>query len=443
MSSSCLVAPAPAQSGIFDGDLVRAGRGALGEYLNRVPDHRSRQGRRYELGFLLAVVVSAMAWVGHDDIAAIAQWVAEVPSRVLRALGAKPDPLTGQITAPSESTVRRTLAGVDAEELQRLSTCWITATMAGTADGVPGGGNGDRGEQVGGERAGGDGEAVEGDDLDGLREQRERSAEGGCGLAGVAIDGKSVRGAAAGGGPRPHLLGAATHDGSFMLAQRTIPDKGSEIHELVPLVAGLDLAGRVVTMDALHTQRATAEHLVQVTQADYLMTVKSNQPSLLGATAKMLSGPAADFAPEYIEHDRGHGRTEQRIVRAATVTTESPLDFPHAAQVFRVIRHVGGLDGQRHSKEVAYCVTSLTPDKASARDLGRLLRGHWGAIEIGVHRVRDSSSREDASTLRAGTAPQAAAIIRNTLIAAFRLTGWTNIRQARRHSHTASAEAST
>lgn len=358
MSSSCLVAPASAQSGVLDSDLVRAGRGALGEYLNRVPDHRSRQGLRYELGFLLAVVVAAMAWAGHDDVAAIAQWVAEVPSRVLRALGAKPDPLTGQITAPSESTVRRTLAGVDADELQRLSTCWITATMTGSADhGPDGGGNGGRGE-----KGGGDAEAVEGD-LEGHREQHERSAERGCGLSGVAIDGKSVRGAAAGGGPRPHLLGAATHDGSFVLAQRKIPDKGSEIHQLVPLVAGLDLAGGVVTMDALHTQRATAEHLVRVKQADYLMTVKSNQPSLLAAAAKMLSGPAADFAPEHIDHDRGHGRTEQRIVRAAPVTTESPLDFPHAAQVFRVIRHVGDLDGQRHSKEVAYCVTSPPPTR--------------------------------------------------------------------------------
>ena len=49
-----------------------------------------------------------------------------------------------------------------------------------------------------------------------------------------------------------------------MLAQHQIPDKGSEISELVALVAGLDLTGKVVTIDALHTQRATAEHLVSV-----------------------------------------------------------------------------------------------------------------------------------------------------------------------------------
>ena len=68
-----------------------------------------------------------------------------------------------------------------------------------------------------------------------------------AGLPAVAIDGKSVRGAAAGGNPRPHLLGAATHDGAIVIAQRQIPDKGSEIGELAALVAELDLAGTVVT----------------------------------------------------------------------------------------------------------------------------------------------------------------------------------------------------
>lgn len=81
----------------------------------------------------------------------------------------------------------------------------------------------------------------------------------GARLAGVAIDGKSVRGAAAGGGTRPHLLSAATHDGMIILAQRQIPDKGSEMTELVAVVAELDLTGKVVTVDALHTQRATAD----------------------------------------------------------------------------------------------------------------------------------------------------------------------------------------
>ena len=129
-----------------------------------------------------------------------------------------------------------------------------------------------------------------------------------------------------------------------------------------------------------------------------------------GGADKTLSGPATDFV-EHTEPSRGHGRTEERILRTTPVTAQVPIDFPHAAQVFRVIRYVGGLDDQRRTKEVAYCATSLAPDRATAPELGELLRGHWGAIENKIHWVRDVTFNEDASTLRTGTAPQAMAII--------------------------------
>lgn len=401
MPSSCLVRPAAGQrfstenhtepvSGDAGGDLgaVRAGCRALAEYLNQVVDYRSRQGLRYEMGFLLAVVVAATACAGHDEVAAQAQWAADAPPWVLSALGAKPDPLTGAISTPSEATLRRALAHVDATDLQRRSAEWVAALRASTGEGAR--------------------------------------------LPAVAIDGKSVRGAAAGGHARPHLLSAATHDGAIVIAQRQIPDKGSEIHELAALIAELDLADTVVTIDALHTQRTTAEHLVSVKHADYIMTIKANQPRLLTAAQQATSGPATEYV-EHTEHDRGHGRTEERILRTVAVTNDMGIDFPHAAQVFRVIRYVGDLDKQRRTKEVAYCLTSLTPAKADGPELGELLRGHWGAIENKTHWVRDTTFNEDTSTLRTGTAPQTMAIIRNTLIAAFRLTGWTNLKQARRH----------
>lgn len=297
------------------------------ECLGQVADPRSRRGLRYELGFLLAVVVAARACAGHDEVAAQAQWAADAPVWVLRALGARPDPLTGAIV--------------------------VGATRARDGDSTR--------------------------------------------LSGVAIDGKSVRGAGAGGGRRPHLLGAATHDRAIILAQRQIPDKGSEITELAGLVAELYLAGTVVIVDALHTQRATAQHLVSVKGADYLMTIKANQPSLLATTQHALSGPATDFA-EDTEHSRGHGRTEERILRTTPVTAHMPLDFPHAAQIFRVTRYVGGLDGQRRSNEVAHCITGLTTNKANAPDLAHLLREHWGAIENKTHWVRDTTFMEQPQT---------------------------------------------
>lgn len=116
------------------------------------------------------------------------------------------------------------------------------------------------------------------------------------------------------------------------------------------------------------------------------------------------------------------------------------INFPHTAQLFRVIRYVGGLDGQRRTKAVAYGVTSLTSTRADAPDLAHLLHGHLGAIDNKIHWMRDTTFNEDASTLHTGTAPQAMAIIR-TLIAAFRLTGWRNLKQAADISHTPPADA--
>ncbi|MGH3923642.1 MAG: transposase family protein, partial [Pseudonocardiaceae bacterium] len=115
-----------------------AGYGALVAYLDRVVDHRSRQGLRYELGFALAVVVAATACAGHDEVAAQAQWAADAPGWVLTALGARPDPLTGTIATPSEATLRRVLAQVDAADLQRVSAEWIAAVRAGVHHGGAG-----------------------------------------------------------------------------------------------------------------------------------------------------------------------------------------------------------------------------------------------------------------------------------------------------------------
>ncbi len=85
MPSSCLAAPGAGHHSdretpighTIEDAVVGAGFDTLAQYLNRVVDHRSRRGLRYELGFLLAVVVAATACAGHDEVAAQAQWAAD------------------------------------------------------------------------------------------------------------------------------------------------------------------------------------------------------------------------------------------------------------------------------------------------------------------------------------------------------------------------------
>ena len=141
--------------------------------------------------------------------------------------------------------------------------------------------------------------------------------------------------------------------------------------------AGHDIAQMVFTLDALHTQHATAS-LLDSAGAGYVMTVKGNQPKLRAAIIDRLrdQDPARTR-----QHTRGHGRTEERRL---SIVPATGIDFPGAAQVFRIIRYTGRLDGQRTRKEVVHGITNLTPDQADPDQLAALVRGHW-SIENSVH----------------------------------------------------------
>ena len=349
-----------------------------------VPDPRRARGIRHQVQTILAVAAAAVV-CGARSFAAIGEWAADAPQWVLAALGARQHAAGGVLIVPHEATLRRTIQAFDAELLDTLISGWLAEQAPPpTAD---------------------------------------------AGLPAIAVDGKTVRGAWRADGSQVHLLSAISHDSALVLAQREITAKTNEIPELAPLLAGLDLSDVVVTADALHTQRETARHLVGDRDAHYVLTVKGNQPSLFAACQQLLSGPRDDFAPEHITFDRGHGRTEQRTTRVAPVTTESGINFPHAAQVFRIRRDTGGLDGQRVRKEVAHCITSLTAEQASPEQLARYVRNHWN-IENRLHWVRDVTYDEDRSQARTGAGPRVMASLRNLAISALRLNGHTNIASA-------------
>ena len=94
-------------------------------------------------------------------------------------------------------------------------------------------------------------------------------------------------------------------------------------------------------------------------------------------------------------------------------------------------RDVGGLDGQRTRKEIAYCITSLDAEQAGAEQLAGYIRGHW-QIENRLHWVRDVTYDEDRSQVRTGTGPRVMASLRNLAISALRLNGHNNIAAALR-----------
>jgi predicted transposase YbfD/YdcC len=359
------------------------------------------------LGYVLAVVFAAFATPGFESLAGAAQWARD-PVRTreqLLALGAWVDPFDGRVHPPCEPTIRRVLTEIDPAALSAACVAWTLAHRRESPD-------------TGGERAGAG---------DAARMARR--------LAGLAMDGKCARGGRRPDGSMPQFMAAVTHDRPVVVAQEQIPDKTSEIGCVATLLAdlravGWDLGSTVVTLDALHTIRGTARSITAA-GAHYVMTVKANRADLYTRCAELIAHADQTDRSRNVTTSRGHGRTEERILTAVAITDADGIDFPAAAQAFRVVRYTGGLDGQRTTKEVVHGITSLTSDQADAAALSVLVRGHW-QVENGLHYVRDTTFKEDASHARTGTLPAALAVVRNTIIAALRQAGATNIAQARR-----------
>jgi len=129
--------------------------------------------------------------------------------------------------------------------------------------------------------------------------------------------------------------------------------------------------------------------------------------------------------------DKHGGRVESRRLRATDLLNDY-LDWPGVAQVCRVEREVRR-PGEEPSREVAYAITSVPRGQAGAAALLSWWRGHWG-IENRSHYVRDVTMGEDAGRLKAGSAPQVLAAVRNAAVGWLRTRGADNIAAALRRN---------
>jgi predicted transposase YbfD/YdcC len=187
----------------------------------------------------------------------------------------------------------------------------------------------------------------------------------------------------------------------------TLPVGGSdeqkrtnEIGMAIPLLETCDIAGKVITGDALLTQRAIATHIVQQ-NAHYHFTVKGNQPTLETDIALVFKDRGA---PGYIEvSPPEHGRIETRRVWCSTELNDY-LDFPHVGQVFLIERECIDKKSGAHSLDSALGITSQTPLQASPAQVLGINRGHW-TVES-VHYMIDWNYDEDRSRIRTGFGPE-------------------------------------
>jgi predicted transposase YbfD/YdcC len=274
---------------------------------------------------------------------------------------------------PSQPTLHRLLGTLDVEELETLVRTWLAQLQAGWRQAAT------------------------------------------TWLEGIAIDGKTLRGARRLGAADAHLLSARSSVRGLVLDQVAVPDTTNELGAVGHLLEHLALAGQTVTFDAAFTQWAVATAVLERGGA-YLMVVKGNQPTLqrdiAGATDRR--GRCTGHA-ETVQ--LGHGRIEQRTlwVAPATAVREQVLGWPGARQILELTRHVVVKRTGQVREETVYAVTSLTAEQADAAALLGLWQRHWG-IENGVHWVRDVVFGEDRGTTRTGHAPQALAAFRNLAI---------------------------
>ena len=343
------------------------------EVLAQVTDPRRKRGRRFTLVFLLAVAVVCVL-AGARSFREIGDQAADLPQELLAALGGAPHPLRRRIAAPSEKRIRTLLQDLDADALDVITGGWLRALAAAGR-------------------------------LEGL-------------LTAIAIDGKWLRGVADG---QVKLFAAMLHEEGVMIAQHRIPDDTNEITQVKELLDPVDLTGAVVTADAAHAQHGTAGYIAGTRQADYLLTVKGNQPGLQRAIyGKVSATCGAD--PDHVSVDYGHGRI---IKRSIWVTDADGIDFPHAAQVMRIRRDGYDLAGAPVSKEIVHAVTSLDAARSTPAALAQLTQGQWG-IES-VHWLRDTAYAEDGNTGYTGNGPQVMATLRNIAISLLHLAGVTEI----------------
>ncbi len=231
----------------------------------------------------------------------------------------------------------------------------------------------------------------------------------------VRVDGKTVRGAKNADGSQVHLLAALAGERGVVAAQAEVGAKTNEIPMIIPLLDGLDLDRAVITADALHCQRATADY-VHGRGADFALPVKDNQPGLFDALDAL---PWPDAPVIHAATDRGHGRVTTRTIQVMDAPDDLP--FPHVSQVYLIERHVTALDGTPLSEVAAPGVTSLAADRASPACIAGLVRGQR-AIES-LHWLRDTLYREDNSTVRTRSGPRAMAALRNLAIGALHQAG--------------------
>jgi len=239
----------------------------------------------------------------------------------------------------------------------------------------------------------------------------------------IAIDGKTSRRShdrSAGKAPL-HLVSAFATTSRLVLGQEAVADKTNETAAIPLLIERLasngGLKDALVSIDAIATNPTIAT-AIRDAQADYLLAVKANQPTLRAEIETFFADASAANLDRVTDLDKGHGRIEQRTVTVAREVDwlvghrrfPGEVRLPDVATIVRVAARAELKDRSRF--ETRYYISSAPLTAARAAEA---VRSHW-AIENSLHWVLDVTFGEDQSRLRTGHGAKNMAVVRHFAI---------------------------
>lgn len=369
---------------------------SLYRVFEQITDERHPRGKRYSLALVLSLVILGKL-AGMTTLTAIAEWVrwrADWLRQVLPATRAQ---------FPCVATYSHVLRAVDAEQVTHLLASWLTRLEAVRRCGS------------------------EPSRLLAQSAAQEHHLQ-------VALDGKTLRGTLAHTAPdqrSQHVVALYETQTGIVLAQQAVPNKGNEITVEAALLTPAQVQGRIVTADAMHTQRACCADIHRF-GGYYVLLAKANQPTLEEDLRLFFTEPPPDCRDwrQARTCAKGHGRREVRELIASTELNEwLASTWPGVEQVF-CLQRTTYRQGQQHT-QTTYGLTNLSPRQAPAARLLEVVRRHW-AIENRLHWRRDVTLGEDHCQVRKGTAPLVLAALNSVVLALFDFLGVRNVPQRMR-----------
>jgi predicted transposase YbfD/YdcC len=202
----------------------------------------------------------------------------------------------------------------------------------------------------------------------------------------------------------------------------------NEIKTAIPLLDAIDIQGKDVTADALLNQRKIGDYLVRERKAHYHFTVKNNQPGLFQDIALYFNDRQK---PDFVLCDPpDHGRIEIRKIWTTTELNDY-LNFPHVGQAFVIQREFTNKKTGKYSCEIAYGITSRTPQQADPQRVLTTNRGHW-SIENSCHYIIDWNYHEDRSRISKGHGPENITRLRRFAVSIIKSKGVRSVSQKMR-----------